>query len=441
MRDIPLLLGFMVMIIATLRRPSIGVLVWCWTALLVPNVYVFGLGEGVRFNFWIALTTLFAWLVSHEPKRLTGSGTIWLLGSFLVLATLSTMFSIASSSEDAWIEWEKFVKILALAVVIIVLMTTEARIRALLFAIALSLGFHGVVEGSKFIMSAGGHSIVGPGSSVIGDNNHFALAVVMLIPILIHLYVRTTSLPVRVALAVGIFLQVVTVVGTGSRGGFLGILALAAWILLTTKRKLRFLVLALPLAIGALVIAPERWYDRMATIESANEDSSFMGRVIAWKINTLAALDHPLLGAGFRSTQDFPVWARYSSRFSLLDFVPTAPPSPYSAHAAHSIYFQVLGDMGFAGLAVFLALLIAGWRNASITIRRAADRPGLQWAGDLARTLQYCLVPYIVSGAALNMAYFDLSYIVLALLVVLRRQTETVVPATQREGDIALAAR
>jgi hypothetical protein len=97
--------------------------------------------------------------------------------------------------------------------------------------------------------------------------------------------------------------------------------------------------------------------------------------------------------------------------------------------------------MGFFGLAIFVALLVAGWRNSSITIKQAADRPGLRWAGELARTLQYCLVPYVVSGAALNMAYFDLAYIVLALLAVLRRQTEVVVPVAARERPVALLAR
>jgi len=441
MRDLPLLAGFLIMMAATFVRPHVGVLVWCWTALLVPNVYVYGLAEGVRFNFWIAGATILSWLISKEAKRFPSNGTLIVLGLLFVQATLSTILSIAPSSGVAWTEWEKFVKILALVFIITALINSELRMKALLFAIALSMGFHGTIEGMKFLMSGGGHAIMGPGSSIIGDNNHFALAVVMIIPILLYIYAHTSNPMVRMGIVGCLVLQVVTIVGTASRGGFIGILALAAYIFLTTKRKVRVALIALVLAAVALAAAPQRWHDRMETIQTADQDTSFMGRVIAWKINTLVALDHPLLGGGFRSSQDFAVWNAYAQRFALLDFIPTDGPDPTDAHAAHSIYFQVLGDMGFVGLAIYIALLVSAWRNSAIAIRQARDRPELKWAGDLARTLQYSMIPYVVSGAALNMAYFDLAYVVFALLIVLRRLTASAVTSAVRIRMVPAHAR
>ncbi len=428
MRDILLLLGVLAMLPMIFMRPHVGVLAWCWTALLVPNTYVYGLAAGIRFNFWIAIVMLLAWMMSKEPKRIPMNRTTVLLGCFLAWATLSTLLTIGPVTSIAWGEWEKFIKTIALGLVIVAFMRTEARIKALLFAIALSMGFAGVLEAAKFILSGGGHKIWGPGDSIIGDNNQFALAIIMVIPILIYLYLGARNVLIRLGLAIGIFLQMVTVIGTGSRGGFIGIIALGLYIFVTTKKKLRFLAIAVPMALIALSFAPERWYERMGTIETADQDSSFMGRVIAWKINTLVALDHPLTGAGFRSSQDLSVWLHYAQQFSLLDFVPTNAPDPFTPHAAHSIFFQVLGDMGFVGLSLFLALLITAWRNASITLARTRDRPELRWANDLARTFRYCLIPYIVAGAALNMAYFDLAYVIFALLAALREQTEQHAP-------------
>jgi putative inorganic carbon (hco3(-)) transporter len=285
-------------------------------------------------------------------------------------------------------------------------------------------------------VTAGGHKVWGPGTSNIADNNAFALAIIMTIPIVIYLFTHSRNVLLRSALAGGIFLLIVAVIGTASRGGLVGILALGAWILLTTKRKFAFLVLGLPMALIALTFAPDVWYQRMSTIESASDDSSFMGRVIAWKINTLAAIDHPLTGAGFQSTNDLGIWLHYAREFSTLDFIPTPPPDPVAAHAAHSIYFQVLGDMGFVGLAIFLLLLMAAWRNSSITVARSRNRPELRWAGDLARTFQYCLVPYMVSGAALNMAYFDLTFSIVALLAVLRERMEQQVLVPREVPDV-----
>ncbi len=441
MRDIPLLLGFAAMLPMILMRPHLGVLAWCWTALLVPNFYVYGLATGVRFNFWIAITTLLAWLLSKEPKRIPGNPTTILLAMFLVWGTLSSLLSISPVPSVTWVECETFAKTITLALVIIALMRTEARIKALMFAVLLSMGFHGVIEALKFILSGGGHRIWGPGTSIIADNNQFALAIIMTIPIVIYLYAQTRSLFVRIAIAGTILLLMVTVIGTNSRGGFIGIVALGLWIFLTTKRKARFLMIVVPMAAIALSFASEQWYSRIGTIETADQDASFMGRVIAWKINTLAALDHPVTGAGFRATQELSVWLHYAQRFSLLDFIPTNTPDPMTAHAAHSIYFQVLGDMGFVGLAIFCALLITAWRNASVTLARTRNWPEMKWAGDLARTFQYCLIPYFVSGAALNMAYFDLAYAMFAVLAVLREQVEQRAPARFPAPTTIVAAR
>jgi probable O-glycosylation ligase, exosortase system type 1-associated len=323
--------------------------------------------------------------------------------------------------------------------VITALIRTEIRIRALLFAVALSMGFHSSAEGIKFVLTGGSHKIWGPGSSIIGDNNQFALAIIMVIPILIYLYIHSRNRLIRIGIGMGIFLQIIAVIGTGSRGGLIGIAALGMWTLVTTKRKIRYLLVVLLMGSVALSMAPERWYARMGTIDSATQDDAFMGRVIAWKINVLAALDHPFIGAGFRSTQNIAVWRDYSNQFSRLNFIPTSEPSATFARAAHSIYFQVLGDMGIVGLSIFIALLFVAWRNASVVMARTRDRIDLKWANDLARALQYCLVPYIVSGAALSMAYFDLSYAIFGLLAVLRARTETL-PIVTRIPAVSASA-
>ena len=203
-----------------------------------------------------------------------------------------------------------------------------------------------------------------------------------------------------------------------------------------SPKKLRNAMLIVPLIIAALAFAPERWSSRMDTIKEAGQDNSFMGRVIAWKQSTLIALDHPVFGGGFYAVQDYPTWMKYAQKFHSLDFIPTDEPNLVHAFAAHSIYFQTLGDLGFVGLGIFLAILISSWRNASATIRAARDRPEWHWARDLAKSLQFTLFAYVVSGAALNMAYFDFMYMVFAVLVALRHLVTDSAGATN-SGDLA----
>jgi len=441
MRDIPLLLGIFVMVPMILVRPYLGVLAWGWTALLVPNAFVYGLAANIRFNLLIAITTAVAWLLSKEPKRIPLSATAVLLACLFVWATVSAIFTTNTVPADSWMEWERLAKTLLFSLAVIGLIRNQTRITGMLFTVVLSMGFHGFLEAGKFILTGGSHHIWGPGTSIIADNNAFALAVIMTIPFLAYLYGYSRNFLIRVAMAGGMFLLIVVVIGTRSRGGLIGIVALAFWILVTTRKKFRFLMVALPFAFLALTLAPEHWYERMSTIESVDQDSSFMGRVVAWKINTLAALDRPLTGAGFRATQDLPVWLRYAGEFSKLDMIPTQRADSTMAHAAHSIYFEVLGDMGFVGFGIYLLLLFTAWRNTSIAIKQTRDSPELKWAHDLARTFQYSLVPFIVSGAALNMAYFDLAFAIFALAAVLKTITKVaaVVPAQLSTGSVLIA--
>jgi len=441
MRDILLLLGVLVMVPMMLVRPYLGVLAWGWTALLVPNAFVYGLAANIRFNLVIAITTAVAWLLSREPKRIPLSTTSVLLTCLFLWATVSTIFTTNTVPSESWMEWERLAKTLLFSLAVIGLLRNQTRITAMLFTIVLSMGFHGFLEAGKFILTAGGHHIWGPGNSIIGDNNAFALAVIMTIPLLAYLYSYSRNLLIRVAMVGGMFLLIVVVIGTRSRGGLIGIVALAFWIFVTTRKKVRFLMVALPFAFVALALAPQHWYERMSTIESVEQDSSFMGRVIAWKINALAAMDRPLTGAGFRSTQDLPVWLRYADDFWRLDVIPTGRPDTTMAHAAHSIYFEVLGDMGFVGLGIYLLLLITAWRNTSAAIKQTRDSPELKWAHDLARTFQYSLVPFIVSGAALNMAYFDLAFALFALAAVIKTITKApvAVPAAEPSGKALIA--
>src|SRR5258706_10100751 len=94
--------------------------------------------------------------------------------------------------------------------------------------------------------------------------------------------------------------------------------------------------------------------------------------------------------------------------------------NPTDLHAAHSIYFQILGEHGFVGLALFLLLWILLWRDASWIIRRTQGQDELRWASDLARMIQVSLIGYLVGGAFLSLAYYDVPYNLLIAIVLTR---------------------
>jgi O-antigen ligase len=130
------------------------------------------------------------------------------------------------------------------------------------------------------------------------------------------------------------------------------------------------------------------------------------------------ARDHFPFGAGFYALQDQNVFARY------------APGQ--SSHAAHSIYFEVLGDNGFAGLAIYLCILFLCFWNTFVIRKRTKHVPEMAWMYDLAGMLQLMLFVFCVGGAALSMAYYDMFFIVAGLLSAMRLQAERDAPAKSR---------
>lgn len=414
LRDLLMLSSLLVVVPMIFIRPHTGIILWAWTAMLVPNTFLFGIGASVRYNLIFAVATLVAWFISKEPKKITFNSTNLLLFFFLFWICLSTAFGVAEF-DPRMDELIKLIKIIVFTVVISGLATTRLRVHSLLIGIALGMGYHGTAEGAKFILSGGNHHVFGPASSIIGDNNHFALAMTFLLPIIYYLYSYSAKRLVRLGFLIAGGLIFVSIIGTFSRGGLIALSAIGLYSIFKTKYKLPALI---GLVLGLLFVvyfAPENWFARMSTIQEADKDGSFMGRVIAWKISILLALDHPILGGGITAIQNNEIWAYYARHFSTLSFIETGPPDD-KAHAAHSVYFQLLADVGFVGLGIYLLILYRAWRSCGKLIKQTARVPELQWINDLARSFQLSFVAYAVGGAALNMAYFEMYYVLIVLV-------------------------
>lgn len=107
-------------------------------------------------------------------------------------------------------------------------------------------------------------------------------------------------------------------------------------------------------------------------------------------------------------------------------------PEPNTPLAAHSIFFEILGDLGFPGFLLFMAILVTGFYNLRRILRLTRGDPSLIWAYDLAVLFRVSLVVFIVCGALLSAAYFELLYIMLSQISVLRRHLEETTPAAAK---------
>ncbi len=403
MRDL-LILGMVVLgCLAALRRPWIGVMVWTWLSIMNPHRYAYGIAYDAPLAAMAAAATLLGLLMTKERASPFKGSPAVILCLFCVWMTISWLAGL--SPEADYEQWSKVMKINFMIFIALSLLSTKQHTMALAWVCALSLGVLGA-KGGVFTISTGGSGRVwGPPGSFIADNNEFALALIMSIPLLRFLQLQVKDALVRHTLTLMMLLCAAAALGTQSRGALIAISAMSVFLWWRGKSKAVMGVMIVCVAIGLLTFMPETWFDRMNTIGEYQQDDSAMGRFSAWWNAWGIALHYPL-GVGFNAARA-ELFALYSPYFQTTG----------SVHAAHSIYFQVLGNHGFIGLFIFLALWIVTWRMAARLRKSAKGVPEAAWCVDLANLCQVSLVGYLCGGAFLSLSYFDLPYNVMVLLV------------------------
>ena len=266
--------------------------------------------------------------------------------------TISYLMQVESNSTLDQL-YDKFWKILVLAVLMTGTLYTRHRLHQAALVVSLAYGFFMVKEALIFLLTAGGHKIEGAPS--VGDNNGLALAILMTIPLLLYC-AKYSALPwVRRIMQITAVLGAVTVVATFSRGGFIGLVVLGFMMLQGSKRKWQTGHRYWPRAPSSWSRSlATQYFNRVDTLTEASADDFFGIRLLSWKINFLIALDHPLIGGGLNASATWTYWSAYAEQASNLFF---STPLIWRSFVAHSIYFEVLGDTGFTGIALFLSIL------------------------------------------------------------------------------------
>ncbi len=407
LRDIALTAFILGLLPAVLARPWIGVLLWTWIGLMNPHKLTWSFAYNFQFALIVGVATIIGVLISREPKRFPFTGTTVVLLLFNLWMFVTTLFALYPDS--AWTQFEKVAKIQVGILLTLLVMQSKERILWLTWVAALSLAFYGVKGGIFTIRSGGSGMVLGPPGGFIAGNTEIALAITMVTPLLFFLAQTATRRWLRWGLYTAIALCFVAVLGTFSRGGLLALIGMGTFLWWKSRKKLALLLVIFPFAVGSLAFLPDRWFERMETIKT-HEDSSAQGRLNAWAFALNLAGDRPIVGGGFETFRRdaFTRWA----------------PEPEHFQDSHSIWFEVLGEHGYVGLGLFIALWWLVWRDARATVRLTRSRPDLQWAHQLVSMVQVSLIGYWVGGSFLGLAYFDLPYILLAIVVLTRGVVE-----------------
>jgi probable O-glycosylation ligase (exosortase A-associated) len=386
------------------KRPWFGMVLWVWISVMNPHSQGWGFAREFPFAAIICATTVVSMVCSKEKFRVPINAVSLTFMMFIFWMCVTSLFALHPDQINE--QWIKVLKIMGMTIVVWMLVKDRRHVEWLIWTIVVSIGYYGVKGGIFTIRSGGNFRVWGPAGTFIDDNNAIALALIMVIPLMYYLHSLQKNRYARHAFIASMLLCGVASLGSYSRGAAIAMTAMVAFFWIKSNNRIVIGVLLAFVVPVVVVLMPSQWHERIDTINTYEEDGSAMGRINAWHMATNLALDRPLVGGGFQ-IYDAEIFQKYA-------------PVPQDVHAAHSIYFQILGEHGFVGLFLYLALGVLSWRNGTATIRLARPYPQLAWGANLAKMVQVSLLGFAVGGAFLSLAYFDVPYYLMVALAAIR---------------------
>jgi putative inorganic carbon (hco3(-)) transporter len=397
-----------------LQGPFFGILMWYWISLMNPQMEVWNsFFAAVPYALIIAITTILSWQLSQrESKFPPADKTTLLLITLGVWVTVTSLFG-TGYPDEIYQKWLIAEKMLLMTIVAYTLTTSRARLDQLLMVCVFSIAIYGIKGGLFSLMTGGSARVFGPPYTMIGDNNDLGVMLTMILPLMFYIREQCQKRSARRLMMALIGLTFLGDVFTYSRGALVAMCAMGSMYWWQSRRKLATALLIILAAIGVWSFAPAAWLDRMATIDAYQQDSSAESRIYFWHLAWAMALRRPITGAGFE-------WTYNPQKVNQLLWGSGLRPLE-NPRAPHSIWFEMLGEHGFTGLAIFLAILATAASNARWLVRNSRDRPELSWAGTLGRMAQAALIGYCAGGSFATQAMYDGFYALVIIIAAARR--------------------
>jgi probable O-glycosylation ligase (exosortase A-associated) len=404
MRQAVFILAFCGLLPTVLLSPFAGVIVYEWLEYLKPDVTYYAFAVPDQLSLIVGVLTFVVWLVKDHKNLRAPTALIVFLVLWFIWINITTYFALVPVAAD-W-QWQRTVKIIGFSMLTAQMMSNRARAEALVWLLVLAVAYSAIPGAIKTVLSGGGgHTVVGLGGSFISDRVMFAVFLSMVMPLCLYLARHSTLIRRSWWLTWGMrglaVCCAVASVGTFARTAMFATGVAAIMMIAKSRRKLMTFAIIGMVAVAALAVAPARWYGRMDTTIHYQHNASAMGRIDAWRWSYQFALDHPIFGGGFKA--------------AVLYRKPDG-----GWIEAHNIFFEVMAEHGFVGLALFCCLLLTAYWNCGATRRKARDHPELTWAADLATQIQIGIVVFVAGGQFVSIATDPFLYDWLAISIGLR---------------------
>lgn len=295
--------------------------------------------------------------------------------------------------EGARMAFDSFLPVFILFFMIVNLISSFAEMKRtylMLFVMTVFLAANGILQYHRGVDIAGQTMFEGRirWIGIFEDPNDLGLAILSFTPFaLLKLSRKGAALRGRVLYAVILGILLYALYLTNSRGTFIGLLAILAYVFCRRWGIVRGLLIAAVFGAAAFLAGPSRLADMSVSEESAS------GRVVAWAQGLELLKWRPILGVGYANFTE------------------------YHPLTAHNSAVLCMAELGFVGLYVWMLLIVTSFHEAFIVERRARDGEYAFYA----QVLQLSLIGFFAAAFFLSRTYNEVLYILIALCTILSR--------------------
>ena len=420
MRDLLIFLVYLAYICVGFLVPFVAALGYVWVDTFYPQAVAYGLLTYVPVSLVIAIVTVGSYALFDRRAMPILGMHFWLTALMVIWVTLTCTWAVLP--DFAWSKWNWAVKTVAFSAFIPFFFRSRLQIEAFILTWLFAAVVHIVPVGLKTLYAGGGYGYslgVMAGNSLLAEGSTLSIVCAMFVPLL--MWVRSHALLVPEKLrAPGSYgyaaLAGAAAIGTVERTALVAFGVSALGMLLRSRRKILAAILITCAVLAGGLVTSSQWEARMATATDYGGDNSALTRLAVWKWTIGFASEHPF-GGGFES-----------SRVSQI-VTTTADGSTYVQYgrAFHNAFIEVLGEQGYPGLAIFLALCLKTLLSLQRVRYWTKNVEAFAWTRDLAGALQLALLVTMAGGMFVGIAFQPIFWYVFAVSECVRQHVRRAV--------------
>lgn len=356
--------------------------------------------------------TLISWLVrvaaNREMLSLPGDRTYGWIFAFGAAAMVSLAFAAKGELTQGIYTYAQLVILVWLTGQLV---TTERQIEVMMTVWIFTIAVAQVIGLAGFDFSTLGRENRLEGLS--GNPNELAFYSVMGICFGLYFFLSSRRTLIRVLLVAALALGTLSILLTASRGGFLVLLAVVLFALLSLRaafvRGLRisgilFLLVAALLLTSSLNLSfvPGLARDIPGAVTKfvAGQSSETRARIFRWGLRTWT--QHPVFGVGLGVAAEAGAYSGSSS----------------GANQSHSSYLTALVETGAVGFVLFCGLLVATWMN--LAPRPPTGQPSARGRVDLFWAWRVAFLAWLMMSLTGNLLFSKVVWILIGVSIFLR---------------------